>query len=131
MVIKYGGLGALLASLMYKDTLEAFGEADKRRRNPDGSQSSALLNSFLKDEPCLVQETTQDSSRDGNMDVARQETVVTVFCRQDCGIKKGNVLILSITDDNGQVIKKIEGHAAEPTFFPDHLEINLYDWKVS
>lgn len=131
MVIKYSGLCVLLASLMYKDRLEAFGEADKRGRNLDGSQGSALLNSFLKDEPCLVEETTQDSSRDGNMDVARQETVVRVFCRHDCGIKKGNVLILSIRDDNGQVVKKIEGHAAQPTFFPDHLEIDLYDWKVS
>lgn len=130
MVIKYGQLGNLLSNLMYKDKMSATRKGSGTR-NSDGSNNSDVLDSFLLNQPCLVQETTRDSSKDDNMDVAFQETVVTVFCHNSCPITKGDILTLSIMDDDEQVVKTIEGFAGFPTKYPDHLEINLYEWKVS
>lgn len=129
MVIKYGQLGNLLVNLMYKDRFTLNKQATEL--NPDGSKSSKLLDSFLQNEPCLVVETTKDSSRDGNKDVTRQQTTVTVHCASNYDISKGDILILSIMDDNGNVRKTIKGSAGQPCFYPDHLEIDLYEWKVS
>lgn len=129
MVIKYGQLGNLLVNLMYKDRFTL--NKQETVLNPDGSKSSKLLDSFLQNEPCLVVETTKDSSRDGNKDVTRQQTTVTVHCASDYDISKGDILILSIMDDNGNVRKTIKGSAGQPCFYPDHLQIDLYEWKVS
>lgn len=129
MVIKYGQLGNLLVNLMYKDRFTLNKQATEL--NPDGSKSSKLLDSFLQNEPCLVVETTKDSSRDGNKDVTRQQTTVTVHCASNYDISKGDILILSIMDDNGNVRKTIKGSAGQPCFYPDHLQIDLYEWKVS
>lgn len=129
MVIKYGMLGNLLANFMYKDKLTAI--RGKQTRNPDGSMGSEFLDSFLQDEPCLVQETVNDSSRDDNLDVARQELTVTIYCGTNCNILRGDVLKLSVMDDNNNVKKVIVGNAGQPSYFPDHLEIDLYDWRVS
>lgn len=129
MVIKYGQLGNLLVNLMYKDRFTL--NKQETALNPDGSKSSKLLDSFLQNEPCLVVETTKDSSKDGNKDVTRQQTTVTVHCASDYDISKGDILILSIMDDNSNVRKTIKGSAGQPCFYPDHLEIDLYEWKVS
>lgn len=130
MVIKYGFLGnKMLSKLMYKDRLTASREGESQR-NSDGSVGSATLSSFLVDEPCLVHETTKDASKDGNLDVARQEVIVTVFVG-NCGIQRGDVLELSKINDDGTICKVITGLAGQPTYYPDHLEINLYEWKVS
>lgn len=129
MVIKYGQLGNLLVNLMYKDRFTL--NKQETELNPDGSKSSKLLDSFLQNEPCLVVETTKDSSRDGNKDVTRQQTTVTVHCASNYDISKGDILILSIMDDNGNVRKTIKGSAGQPCFYPDHLQIDLYEWKVS
>lgn len=129
MVIKYGQLGNLLVNLMYKDRFTL--NKQETALNPDGSKSSKLLDSFLQNEPCLVVETTKDSSRDGNKDVTRQQTTVTVHCASNYDISKGDILILSIMDDNGNVRKTIKGSAGQPCFYPHHLEIDLYEWKVS
>ena len=130
MVIRYGKLSDLVASMMYKDimTVKRKGEA---QRNPDGSMSSKLLDSFLQNEPCLVRKTTNDSSRDDNLDVARKEIVVRVYCHTKHQILKGDILELSVLDDEGLLMEKIEGHAGQPAWYPDHLEIEIYDWKVS
>ena len=114
---------------MYKDKFTL--NKQETTINPDGSKSSRLLDSFLQNEPCLVVETTKDSSRDGNKDVARQQTTITVHCSNKYDISKGDILILSIMDDNGNVRKTIKGPAAQPCFYPDHLQIDLYEWKVS
>lgn len=129
MVIKYGQLGNLLVNLMYKDRFTL--NKQEKVLNPDGSKSSKLLDSFLQNEPCLVVETTKDSSRDGNKDVTRQQITVTVHCASNYDISKGDILILSVMDDNGKVIKTIKGSAGQPCFYPDHLQIDLYEWKVS
>ena len=129
MVIRYGQLGKLLVGLMYKDKLTV--DKMETEINPDGSKSSKLLDSFLQNEPCLVVETTKDSSRDDNKDVARQQLTVTVHCASNLDISKGDILTLSVMDDYGNVRKTIKGNAAQPCFYPDHLEIDLYDWKVS
>lgn len=99
--------------------------------NPDGSKSSELLDSFLQNEPCLVVETTKDSSQDDNKDVTRQQITVTVYCNSSLEISQGDILVLSVMDDNGNVRKTIKGYAAQPCFYADHLQIDLYDWKVS
>ena len=132
MVIKFGNLGnKLLTNLMYKDRLTCHKKESSTTRNPDGSISSKLLHSFLQNEPCLVHETTEDYSKDGNLDVARQEVVVTVYCSNLLDIKRGDFLELSVLNDMQEVTKLIKGYAGQPTQYPDHLEINLYDWKVS
>lgn len=131
MVIKFGNLGNLLSNLIYKDRLSCTKKESGNTRNPDGSNSSKLLHSFLQNEPCLVHETTEDYSKDGNLDVVRQEVVVTVYCSNLLNITRGDFLELSVLDDNEQVRKVIKGYAAQPVHYPDHLEINLYDWKVS
>ena len=131
MVIKYGFLGnKMLAKLMYKDRLTIYRGEGEPERNSDGSMGSPTLRSFLVDEPCLVHETTKDASKDGNLDVARQEVVVTIFCC-DCGIVRGDVLELSKINDAGNVTKVITGRAGQPAYYPDHIEVNLYEWKVS
>lgn len=132
MVIKFGNLGnKLLVNLMYKDKLTRQRTESDNTRNPDGSNSSKLLHSFLQNEPCLVHETTEDYSKDDNLDVARQEVVVTVYCSNLLDIVRGDFLELSVLDDTEQVKKVIKGYAGQPTHYPDHLEINLYDWEVS
>ena len=129
MTIKYGALGNnLLARLMYKDRLTIM--RSESVINSDGSTGSDTLRSFLVDEPCLVHETTKDASKDGNLDVARQEIVVTVFCG-NCGIERGDVLKLSKINDDGTVCKVITGRAGQPAHYPDHIEVNVYEWKVS
>ena len=127
-MIKYGSLGGLLVNLMYKDKLTA--SRKETVRNSDGSKDSKLLDSFLQNEPCLVCETTKDSSRNDNLDVAHQELTVTVYCSSKLDIKQGDVLELSVMDDYSNVRKTIKGFAAQPTFFSDHLQIDLYDWSV-
>ena len=129
MVIKYGKLGNILTALMYRDrmTVQRFKDGEV---NPDGSQSSDLLSSFLQDEPCLVHETKRDSPEGDDKDVARQEVRLMVFCSSKCDIHTGDILTLSILDDDGNVRKVIEGYAGQPTYYPDHLEIWMYDWKV-
>lgn len=131
MVVKIGYLGNLLGSLLYKDRLTRTRVGKDDTRNPDGSMRAKVLDSFLLEEPCLVHETANDSSRDGNLDIAVQEVTITVFCSNSCDIVRGDVLKLSVMDDNGQVRKVITGKAAQPTYYPDHLEIDLYEWKVS
>lgn len=129
MVIKYGHLASLLVCLMYKDRFTV--NKKETQINPDGSKSSKLLDSFLQNEPCLVVETTKDSSRDGNMDVARQQVTVKVHCASGYDISRGDILILSVLDDQGNIVKTIKGFAAQPCNYADHMEIDLYDWKVS
>lgn len=129
MVIKYGQLSNLLINLMYKDRFTL--NKQETELNPDGSKSSKLLDSFLQNEPCLVVETTKDSSRDGNKDVARQQTTIKVHCASNYDISRGDILILSVLDDNGNVRKTIKGPVGQPCYYPDHLEIDLYEWKVS
>ena len=130
MVIRYGKLGNLVANLMYKDLMTVTRKGEQER-NPDGSMSSKLLDSFLQNEPCLVRETTNDSSRDDNLDVARKEIVVKVYCHNKHQIHKGDILELSVLDDEGLLMKQIKGFAGQPCFYPDHQEIDLYDWTVS
>ena len=127
-MIKYGNLGGLLVGLMYKDRLNATKKTTVI--NSDGSKDSKLLDSFLQNEPCLVCETTKDSSRNDNLDVAYQELTVSVYCSSELDIQQGDVLELSVMDDFGNVRKTIKGFAAQPTFFSDHLQIDLYDWSV-
>lgn len=128
-MIKYGNLSNLLVGLMYKDRFTL--NKQETVTNSDGSKSSKLLDSFLQNEPCLVVETTKDSSRDGNKDVARQQTTLKIHCASNYDISRGDILILSVMDDAGNVRKKFKGSAGQPCFYPDHLEIDLYDWKVS
>ena len=128
-MIRYAQLGTILASLMYKDRLTV--NKQTTELTPDGSKSSKLLDSFLQNEPCLVVETTKDSSRDDNKDVARQQVTITVYCASDYDISRGDILILSVMDEYGNVKKTLKGPAAQPCYYPDHLEIELYDWKVS
>lgn len=129
MVIKYGALGGkLLTTLMYKDRFTSY--RGKTEINSDGSKDSSTLSSFLVDEPCLVHETTKDASKDDNSDVARQEIIVTIFCN-NCDIQRGDILELSKFNDERHLCKKLVGKAGQPTYFPDHLEVNLYEWKVS
>lgn len=128
-MIMYGQLGNLLASLMYKDKMTV--HKTESVKNPDGSKSSKFLDSFLLDEPCLVVETTKDSSKDDNRDVTRQQITVTAYCKSNLNISQGDILVLSVMDDSGNVRKTIKGTAAQPCFYPDHLQIELYDWKVS
>ena len=127
-MIKYGNLGGLLVNLMYKDKLTA--SRKETQRNSDGSMGSKVLDSFLHDEPCLVHETTKDSSRNGNLDVTHQELTVTVHCSSKLEIRQGDALKLSVMDDFGNIRKTIKGFAGQPSFYPDHMEIDLYDWSV-
>lgn len=129
MVIRFGALSFILNSLMYKDLLTAQrGEGEK---NSDGSEGSGVLNSFLENEPCLVHETSSDSSKDDNRDVAYQQTSVVIFCSINTCILKGDFLILSVRDENGKVVKTIKGYAGSPNYHQDHLEIKLYEWSVT
>ena len=129
MVIKYGHLGAIVAALMFKDRMKVERWVDGI--NPDGSKGSQVLSSFLDNEPCLVNETTKDSPKDDNMDVSRQQTLLSVYCSSKCGVINGDVLTLSIMDDDGNVVKTIEVTSARPTYYPDHMEIHCHEWKVS
>jgi len=129
MVIRYGQLGNVLMGLMYKDRLTSY--RSSTTINSDGSKGSKFFGSFLLNEPCLVHETSKDSSKDGNMDVSREETTVTIHCSPDCDIVKGDILVLSIMNDVDTVVKTIKGFASQPCPYPDHLEIDLYDWEVS
>lgn len=131
MVIKIGKFGKFLKSFVYKDRLNAIKTNDNEVRNPDGSIGSELLDSFLQNEPCLVYKKAKDASRDDNLDVSSQEITVTVFCSSHCAIERGDILELSVLDDDGQVKEIIKGKAGHPAFFPDHLEIDLYQWKVT
>ena len=127
-MINFSGLAALLTGLMYKDKLTT------RRKttviNPDGSKGSAVLNSFLEDEPCLVHERTSDSSKDDSKDVAPSEISVIVFCPPHLDITKGDFLELSVFGENGKLKKIIKGFAGYPNYHQDHLEISVYEWKV-
>lgn len=129
MVIKYGKLGNILTALVFKDRMTIERWEDKI--NPDGSHGSQVLNSFLVDEPCLVNETTKDSPKDFTPDVTRQQTLISVYCPPHCGVKIGDILKLKVLDDNGNILKEIVGHTNNPTLYPDHMEIRLMDWKVS
>lgn len=129
MVIKYGHLGAIVAALMFKDRMKVERWSDGT--NPDGSKGSQVLSSFLENEPCLVNETTKDSPKDDNKDVSKQQTLLSVYCSHKCGVKTGDVLTLSVMDDDGNVMKTIEVASARPTYYPDHMEIHCYEWKVS
>lgn len=126
--MKYGYLGNLLSSIMFKDKFTAM--RCSTGINPDGSISSKVLDSFLVDEPCLVYPLTKDSSRDKNKDVAEEKQSFTLFYGNHCGIKKGDVLILTILDDFGNEQKVIEGFAGAPCPYPDHTEVDVYNWKV-
>lgn len=129
MVIKYGNLGNILTKLMYKDRMKA--ERVQTQYNSDGSQSSSGLYSFLQDEPCLVHEVKRDSPEGDVRDVIRQEVRLMVFCSSNCKIIAGDILTLSVIAENGQLHKTIVGYSGQPTFYPDHAEITMYDWKVS
>ncbi len=129
MVVKYGKLGNLLTSLVYKDRMKI--ERWKTEINPDGSEGSQVLDSFLIDEPCLVNETTKDSPKDDNLDVIQQKTLISVYCSPTCGVSVGDVLTLSVLDDNKNVQKEIVAVCNSPTYYPDHMELRLLDWKVS
>lgn len=129
MVVRFNTLSYILSGLLYKDRLTAQrGEGEK---NSDGSEGSGVLNSFLENEPCLVHETSSDSSKDGNKDVAYKEISVVVFCSANTGIKKGDFLILSVTNIDGEVVKTIKGFAGSPTYYQDHIEIKLHEWSVT
>lgn len=129
MVIKHGRLGNILTALMYKDRLTVHREQEGL--NPDGSQSSDILNSFLQNEPCLVHETKKDSPEGKDKDVAKQEVRLIVFCSNKAKILTGDILTLTILDDYGGVQKVIEGYAGQPCYYADHQEIIMFDWKVA
>lgn len=129
MVIKYGHLGGILTALMYKDKMTA--ERWVEEINSDGSTGSKVLDSFLIDEPCLVNETTKDSPKNDNADVPVQNTLLSVYCSPNCGVQNGDVLTLSVMGDDGNVQKVIEVEATRPCYLPDHMEIRCYELKVS
>lgn len=128
MVIRFGALSKVLSSLMYKDRLSS--RRKIKEKQEDGSTGSLFLDSFLNDEPCLVHQTSGDYSQNSRKDVARKEMTVRIFCSNELDIIKGDELILSIMSEDNKVTKKVTGFAAEPTYFNDHLEIDLYDWSV-
>lgn len=128
MVIRFGALSKVLSSLMYKDRLSS--RRKIKEKQEDGSTGSLFLDSFLNDEPCLVHQTSGDYSQNSRKDVARKEMTVRIFCSNKLDIIKGDELILSIMSEDNKVAKKVTGFAAEPTYFNDHLEIDLYDWSV-
>ena len=128
MVIHFGALSKVLSSLMYKDRLSS--RRKIKEKQEDGSTGSLFLDSFLNDEPCLVHQTSGDYSQNSRKDVARKEMTVRIFCSNELDIIKGDELILSIMSEDNKVAKKVTGFAAEPTYFNDHLEIDLYDWSV-
>ena len=128
MVIRFGALSKVLSSLMYKDRLSS--RRKIKEKQEDGSTGSLFLDSFLNDEPCLVHQTSGDYSQNIRKDVARKEMTVRIFCSNELDIIKGDELILSIMSEDNKVAKKVTGFAAEPTYFNDHLEIDLYDWSV-
>lgn len=128
MVIRFGALSKVLSSLMYKDRLSS--RRKIKEKQEDGSTGSLFLDSFLNDEPCLVHQTSGDYSQNSRKDVARKEMTVRIFCSNELDIIKGDELILSIMSEDNKVAKKVTGFAAEPTYFNDHLEIDLYDWSV-
>jgi len=129
MVIKYGKIGNILSTIAFKDRMDVIRKQEIV--NPDGSLGSQVLDSFLVNEPCLVNETTKDSPKDRTLDVTRQQTLLSVYCSPRSGIRMGDVLSISVLDDDGSVLKKIEAVCNNPTFYPDHMEIRLMDWKVS
>lgn len=129
MVIQYGKLGAILVALMYKDRMKV--ERWKDTTNPDGSKGTEVLDSFLVDVPCLVNETRKDSPKDDNLDVSRQDILLSVYCPTDSGVTVGDVLTLSIMGDDGKVLNVIETVATAPSYYPDHMEIRCFEWKVS
>lgn len=128
MVIRFGALSKVLSGLMYKDRLSS--RRKIKEKQEDGSIGSLFLDSFLSDEPCLVHQTSGDYSQNSRKDVARKEMTVRIFCSNELDIIKGDELILSIMSEDNKVAKKVTGFAAEPTYFNDHLEIDLYDWSV-
>jgi hypothetical protein len=129
MVIRYGHLGAILTTLVYKDRMTA--ERWVEELNPDGSVGSKVLDSFLIDEPCLVNETTKDSPKGFTYDVPLQNTLMSVYCSPDCGVKAGDILTILVMGDDGNIQKTIEAEATRPCFMPDHAEIRLYEVKVN
>lgn len=128
MVIRINPLSTILAGLMYKDRLSSTRGVTQKQE--DGSKGSLFLDSFLSDEPCLVHQTSGDYSQSGRKDVSRKEMTVRVFCSCDLDIIKGDYLTLYIMGDNNEVKKVVNGFAAQPNYFSDHLEIDLYDWSV-
>lgn len=74
---------------------------------------------------CRVSFSQQDQSNNSQEDISPKIIGVKLFFDIGVDIHKGDVIKAVKMAENGEVLQVIEGNAAEPSRYVNHIEVNL------
>lgn len=75
--------------------------------------------------PCRVSFSQQDTPDNTQEDISPKLIGVKLFFDVGVGVRKGDVILARKMGENGEVLQEIEGRAAEPSVYVNHVEVNL------
>ena len=75
--------------------------------------------------PCRVSFSQQDTLDNTQEDISPKLIGVKLFFDVGVGVCKGDVILARKMGENGEVLQEIEGRAAEPSVYVNHVEVNL------
>ena len=125
MVMKLSGFSKVLNQL-YTDKMSVFRYTETL--NDDGTVGTGLVEQpVIEDKPCRISFPSTDNPETTKEDSNPIYLQIKVFCNADLDVKKGDKLIVSRLDDNGNIIKSYKGTANLPLQFVTHKEILLVE----
>ena len=84
-----------------------------------------VLGPVVAEYPCRVSFSQQDTPDNTQEDISPKLIGVKLFFDVGVGVCKGDVILARKMGENGEVLQEIEGRAAEPSVYVNHIEVNL------
>lgn len=91
----------------------------------DGTVEMVVDTENAVEYPCRVSFSQQDTPDNTQEDISPKLIGVKLFFDVGVGVRKGDVILARKMGENGEVLQEIEGRAAEPSVYVNHVEVNL------
>jgi hypothetical protein len=123
--MKLSLFGELLET-MYSDTMTVYRYTTST--NSDGTTSTKLSqNAIYTDIPCRISAVRSDNSESSLVDKNPQRAEIKIFCGTQYDIHKGDKIVATKKQDNGETLITYTGTSNLPLIYVTHAEIVLVD----